>query len=59
MRPGDQAKSGPLPPPVPPEPVDEAPDVPGLHTWNAVYWFAFVVFVAVVAALTVFSRVYA
>jgi hypothetical protein len=59
MRPGDKANPGSLPPPVPPEPADEAPGVPGLHSWPAVYWFAFAVFVAVVVALAIFSRVYA
>lgn len=48
-----------IPPPDSPEPPDEAPDVPGLHTWRAVYWFAFLVFLGVVGALTVFTRVYA
>jgi hypothetical protein len=33
--------------------------VPGLHSWTAVYWFAFGTFVAVLVALTIFSRVYA
>ena len=46
-------------PPDRPEPPDEAPDVPGLHSWTAVYWFAFGTFVAVLVALTIFSRVYA
>lgn len=59
MRPSDKAQSGSRPLPVPPEPADEAPGVPGLHSWRAVYWFAFAVFVAVVVALTIFSRVYA
>jgi hypothetical protein len=42
-----------------PVPADETPDVPGLRTWVGVYGFAFAVFVAVVAALTVFTRYYA
>jgi hypothetical protein len=42
-----------------PEPADEAPDVPGFRTWRGVYWFAFAVFVAVVAALTLFTRAFA
>lgn len=46
-------------PPDRPEPPDEAPDVPGLHTWRAVYCFAFLVFLGVVGALTIFTRVYA
>lgn len=59
MMPGDPAKSDRGAPRVPPEPADEAPDVPGLHTWGAVYWFAFGTFVVVVVALTIFSRVFA
>ena len=42
-----------------PEPPDEAPDVPGFRTWGGVYWFAFGVFVAVVVALTLFTRAFA
>jgi hypothetical protein len=42
-----------------PEPADEAPDVPGFRTWGGVYWFAFGVFVAVVGALTLFTRAFA
>ena len=59
MIPGDPSQSGARAPQVPPEPADEAPDVPGFRTWAGVYWFAFAVFVAVIAALTVFSRVFA
>jgi hypothetical protein len=55
MTPGDPAKLR----TSAPEPADEAPDVPGLSTWPAVYWFAFGTFVAVVVGLTIFSRVYA
>jgi hypothetical protein len=44
---------------APPEPADEAPDVPGFRTWGGVYWFAFAVFVAVVGALTLFTRAFA
>ena len=48
------------PPRIPePPPDDECPDVPGFRTWRGVYWFAFAFFVAVVAALTVFSRFFA
>ena len=39
--------------------TDEAPGVPGFRTWSGVYWFVLAVFVAIVAAFTVFSRVYA
>ena len=42
-----------------PEPADEAPDVPGFRTWRGVYWFVFAVFVAVVVALTLFTRAFA
>jgi hypothetical protein len=42
-----------------PEPPDEAPDVPGFRTWGGIYGFAFAVFVAVVAALTLFTRAFA
>jgi hypothetical protein len=42
-----------------PEPADEAPDVPGFRTWGGIYGFAFAVFVAVVAALTLFTRAFA
>ena len=44
---------------VPPAPADESPGVPGFRTWRGVYWFVLAFFVAIVAALTVFSRVYA
>ena len=39
--------------------ADEAPDVPGFRTWRGVYWFVFAVFVAVVVALTLFTRAFA
>ncbi len=42
-----------------PEPDDESPGVPGFRSWAGVYWFVLAVFVALVALLTVFSRVYA
>ena len=42
-----------------PPSADEAPGVPGFRTWSGLYWFVLAVFVAIVAALTVFSRVYA
>lgn len=38
---------------------DESPRVPGFRTWRGVYFFVFAVFVLVVAALAVFTRVYA
>ncbi|HUR58133.1 MAG TPA: hypothetical protein VM029_10520 [Opitutaceae bacterium] len=45
---------------TPPDaPEEESPDVPLFRTWRGVYWFVFASFVAVVIALTVFSRVYA
>jgi hypothetical protein len=44
--------------PSSPEPVpdDKSPGVPGFRAWRGVYLFVFVVFVLVVALLTVFSR---
>lgn len=39
--------------------VEEAPGVPGFATWRGVYVFVFVTFVVTVAALALFSRVYA
>ena len=39
--------------------ADESPGVPFFRTWRGVYIFVFAVFVAVVIALTVFSRVFA
>lgn len=41
-----------------PEP-DDAPGLPGFRTWRGVYLLVLVCFVAVVAALTVFSRFFA
>jgi hypothetical protein len=40
-------------------PDDDSPGVPGFRTWRGVYLFVIVVFVVVVIALTIFSRVYA
>ena len=40
-------------------PEEESPGVPVFRTWRGVYWFVFGSFVAVVIALTIFSRVYA
>lgn len=42
-----------------PEPPDDSPGVPGFRTWRGVYLFVFVCFIAVVAALTVFTRFFA
>ena len=38
---------------------DESPGVPGFRTWRGVYFFVFGCFVAMVIALTVFTRFYA
>lgn len=38
---------------------EEAPGVPGFRTWSGVYWFVFGCFAAMVAALTIFSLIYA
>ena len=38
---------------------DESPGVPGFRTWRGVYLLVFAVFVLVVVALAIFSRVYA
>jgi hypothetical protein len=43
-------------PPAVPPPDDDSPGVPGFHTWRGVYLFVFISFVAVVVALTIFSR---
>jgi hypothetical protein len=54
---GDRRVAGEGPPS---EPQDEnSPEVPGFRSWRSIYWFVFVSFVAVVVALTIFSRVYA
>jgi hypothetical protein len=46
--------------PLPPTPpADESPGVPGFRTWRGVYLFVFGCFIAVVIALTIFSRVFA
>ena len=50
-------QEGGLKPALPPD--DEAPGVPGFRTWRGVYVFAFLVFVAIVAALALFTRAYA
>jgi hypothetical protein len=39
--------------------ADEEPGVPGFRTWRGVYWFVFIFFVLSVAALAIFSRVFA
>ncbi|MCX6954481.1 MAG: hypothetical protein NTV51_20195 [Verrucomicrobia bacterium] len=72
MKPADQQPDGgPRPPSkgaapgrvsdsrIPDDPADEAPGVPGFRTWKGIYVFVFVTFVAVVAALALFSRVFA
>ncbi len=38
-------------------PDDESPGVPGFRAWRGVYWFVFGCFVAVVIALSIFTRV--
>jgi hypothetical protein len=46
--------------PSPPPPhADDSPGVPGFRTWRGVYLFVFGCFVAIVIALTIFSRVFA
>ena len=43
-----------------PEPADdESPGLPGFRTWRGVYWFVLGVFVVVVVALFLFSRLFA
>ena len=44
---------------APSSPDDEVPGVPGFRTWRGLYVFAFLVFVAIVAALALFTRAYA
>ncbi len=44
-------------PPSPPPSDDDDPGVPWFRTWCGVYVFVFACFVAVVVALTVFTRV--
>ena len=39
--------------------ADDSPGVPFFRTWRGVYIFVFAVFVAIVIALTIFSRVFA
>ena len=38
---------------------DDSPGVPGFRTWRGVYLFVFGSFILVVAALTLFSRIFA
>jgi hypothetical protein len=40
-------------------PDDDTPGVPGFRTWRGIYVFVLAVFVAVVIALTFFTRAYA
>lgn len=53
--------AGATPPGAPPvvTPDDEAPGVPGFRTWRGVYVFVFTMFVLIVVALAIFTRVYA
>ncbi len=37
---------------------DESPGVPGFRTWRGVYWFVLGCFIAVVVALTIFTRLH-
>ena len=53
VRPSDD--QGGLKPALP----DESPAVPLFRTWRGVYWFVFASFVAMVIALTLFTRCYA
>ena len=47
-------------PPCPAVPPDnDDPAVPGFHTWRGVYLFVLGTFVAIVAALTLFTWAYA
>jgi hypothetical protein len=46
-------------PAAPPPDDDGPPNVPGFRSWRGVYGFVFLAFVAVVVALTVFTRVFA
>lgn len=46
-------------PPDQQPPDDGPPGVPGFRSWCGVYAFVFLAFVAVVVALTVFTRVFA
>lgn len=52
------AYSMPSAPETPPD-HEDPPGLPGFRTWRGVYLFVFAVFVAVVIALTVFSRAFA
>ena len=46
--------------PTPARPTgDEPPGVPGFRTWRGVYGFVLAVFLLIVIALAIFSRVYA
>ena len=45
---------------VPPsEPHEDSPGVPGFRSWRGVYLFVLVCFLAMVLALTLFTRFYA
>ena len=41
-----------------PSSQEEKPGVPLFRSWRGVYWFVIVTFVAVVALLAIFTRVY-
>ncbi len=47
------------PPLVAPPPDGEPPGVPGFKTWRGVYLFVLAFFLAAVALLALFSRLYA
>jgi hypothetical protein len=44
---------------TPPEEPEEAPGVPGFKTWRGVYVFVLGMFILMVLALALFSRVHA
>ena len=44
---------------MPQEPENRPPGVPGFKTWRGVYVFVFACFIAVVIALTIFSKIFA
>ncbi|MBI5424095.1 MAG: hypothetical protein HZA32_08395 [Opitutae bacterium] len=49
----------PAPEKTPTPDADRDTGLPGLRTWRSVYLFVFVVFIAIVVALTVFSHAFA
>ncbi|MBI3884211.1 MAG: hypothetical protein HY302_00535 [Opitutae bacterium] len=46
------------PTPDPAPPPDEAPGLPGVRSWRAVYWIVFGIFVLWVSLLTWFTEAY-